>query len=307
MKKFYLLFFLLLITLPLSVSALAQGSGFKDRVRDRIHEPGSMRIIKGTVERISGEEITVKVENIFAPRVGEVSDAPSTLRIGVPEKVRVVKDLERDSKLTDFKKGDQIVVMAVYDEDGGYTARAVMDPTSAMKLRERIGSRMGERFRGRDDRGRLGMRDRLKARFQRAMHPPVSATFLGLGDDQGTVKLEIKGPYRPPVEILGDRDFPTRHAPKRPLPEPRIVTVKVGEGAKFFLRGEKASLSDFKKGSEVVALIRRGSPAVDGQPILLFLGDEQSAEKFAELMRDRMQGLRDWRGDRQNMENRGAF
>lgn len=64
------------------------------------------------------------------------------------------------------------------------------------------------------------------------------------------------------------------------------LKVVFHDKSKFGLRGEKASLSDFKKGDSVVAVVVEK----DGSEFAISLSDPETAKKFKEKMRGKMQG-----------------
>jgi len=287
MKKSLFIVSVLSLGIYLGMSAYAQPAPPGESGRFYGKDKGTVRIIKGTLDKVAKDEITVSVESIFIPRQGELENPPRKLEISIGERFRAVKGMDKTKTLEDFSVGDKVVVIATYDEEKGYVGRAIMDPESALKFRQKLGQamqrrqgRLGGRPGGGFDRDRMG-RFGLGARIP----PAFTATFLGLGDNPGEVRLRIEGFYRPRKEE-GARPPEWREPPQ--LPEAREVVVKLADKAKIFKEGERAELSDFAKGEKVVVMIRGLRFREQAEPVLLILADEQSAEKFRELLRERL-------------------
>lgn len=275
---------LLILVVGLAFSILAFGQDNPIRQRDRTREPGKVRIIKGVVEKVSARELTIKVESIFWPRHGEVQDKPERLTLDVPEGIRIVKGLNRASRLTDFKKGDAVVLITTYDEGGGYTLRVVLDKESAAKARERMGAFMKERFGHPREQAHPWMRGRMGQQLRRRLPPALSAIYLGKGDSKDTVKLEITGLYRPKKEAFGVDEAPR---PEPMLPKEKVITARITKATKFAKDLGKAGLDDFKHGEKIVVVLVGLMRYPEGEPVVLLFSDEKSAEKLREKFRER--------------------
>ena len=260
------------------------GEGWRFYATDK----GAVRIIKGTLDKVAKDTITVTVESIFIPRRGELENPPKKLEISIGEKFRAVKGMDKTKTLEDFSVGEKVVVIATYDEGKGYVGRTIMDPESALRLRERLGQKMQRRPDGeKGEPGRGFWRDKIgRFGFGARIPPAFTATFLGLGEEPGTVRLHLEGFYRPRWVEEGLR--PPEWCEPLKLQEAREIVVKLADKAKIFKEGEPAELSDFKKGEKVVVMIRGFRFMEQAEPMLLILADEQSAEKFRDLWRERL-------------------
>jgi hypothetical protein len=271
-------------------------------------QPRNGRIVKGTIESISDGKVTVAVESIFIPREGAMKDAPKKLTVTINDDTRfVTKENGRDGKRSDFKKGDEVVLMTTYDKDE-YTLRAMMTPDVAAAMRKQLGEKMrqrgenGQGQRGENGRGGQGQRGMGgNGQGQRGMglngpnamgadrqRPPVFvATYDGRTKD--TVKLTLTGIIKPNAG----------GTPKvEALPQKKTVEVSISDRTRLFLNGEKASIREFKKGDQVIVMIPQAREK-GVEPTLMLMADKESAGKLREMMRDRVQERRDNRRQQQ--------
>jgi hypothetical protein len=279
-------------------------------------QPRNGRIVKGTIESISGGKVTVAVESIFIPREGEMKDAPKKLTIAINGNTRfVTKEGGRDAKRSDFKKGDDVVLMTAYEKDE-YTLRAMMTPDVAAAMRKQLGEKMrqrgntgqggqGQRGMGRngqDGQGQRGMggngqngqrgmggngQNGQGGMRNRQLPALLSATIESVKGD--TVKLTLTGVYKPSQG---------KELTIEPMQEKKTVEVAINDRTRFFVDGKKAQLSDFKRGEVVAVLIpRRG--AKDGQAVLALMADKDSAGKLRDMLREKMQERRNNRRQQQ--------
>ena len=262
----------------------------------------NLRIVRGTVDSINSQVVTVSVKEILVPRDGPMSDPPKTLKVAIGDDTRFVTGDDRKAKFSDFKKGDDVVLITSFEE-GDYTLRAMMTPEAAQAMRKQLGEKMRERRNGDEPRGkdRQGVRGgqgrsedspfgprgegRPGPSFgQQAMermreNPPLfTATFDGIEGD--TVKVTITGMIKP--DPNGDK-------PKvEALPAAKHLAISINDRTRFFHGGEKAAIRAFKRGEKVVIIVpRTGSDG--GEPVLMLMADETSAQKLREIMRDRME------------------
>jgi len=251
----------------------------------------NVRIVKGTLDRVSGDTASIKVEAIFVPREGPMEDPPDSIRMKLTDTTRFATGKSRDALLEDFNKGDAVVAITSY-EDGKYTVRMLMTADLAAAMRRG----MGERMRGFDGRGSRGMgqgrrggegpqwgpgamRERMRDRM--GDRPPVLAAVYEGAKGPGEVQLTLKG------FVLPGKDGPSL----REFPEAREVTVQVGDRARIFNDGAKATLRDFKHGEEVFVVITRAGRGEGAQ--LILLADRESAERLREILSARINGMRD--------------
>jgi Cu/Ag efflux protein CusF len=257
------------------------------------------RIVKGTLDKVSGDTASIKVEAVFVPREGPMDNPPDSVRVEFTEDTRFVTGKSRDSSLKDFNKGDAVVAITAY-EDGKYTVRALMTAEVATAMRRGMGERMRE-FRGQSrgqgqnmgqsmgqgmGRGGQGqqwgpgaMGDRMRERT--GDRPPVVAGVFEGMKGPGEVELTLKG------FVLPGKDGPK----VREFPEARKVTVKIGERARIFNNGKKATLRDFKRGEEVFVVITRVGRGEGGE--LMMLADKESAEQLRGMLAERSGEMRD--------------
>jgi hypothetical protein len=260
-------------------------------------QPRNGRIVKGTIESISDGKVTVAVESIFIPREGAMNDAPKKLTVAINDDTRfVTKEGGRDAKRSDFKKGNDVVLMTTYENDE-YTLRAMLTPEVAAAMRQKLGEKM--RQRGENGQGQRGMGG--NGQGQRGMglngpnamgadrqRPPVFvATYDGRTKD--TVKLTLTGIIKPNAG----------GTPKvEALPQKKTVEVSISDRTRLFLNGEKASIREFKKGDQVIVMIPQAREK-GVEPTLMLMADKESAGKLREMMRDRVQERRDNRRQQQ--------
>ncbi len=249
-------------------------------------QPRNGRIVKGTIESISDGKVTVAVESIFIPREGEMKDAPKRLTVAINDNTRfVTKEGGRDAKRSDFKKGDEVVLMTEYEKDE-YTLRAMMTPDVAAAMRKQLGEKMRQRGNtgqaGQGQRG-MGMNGPNAMGADRQRQPVFVATYDGRTKD--TVKLTLTGIIKPSAG----------GTPKvEALPQKKTVEVSIGDRTRLFLNGEKASIREFKKGDQVIVMIPRANEK-GAEPMLMLMADKESAGKLREMMRDRIQERRNGR------------
>ncbi len=310
-------FSLLLISLASSTYA-KEDSGAP--LRERVKKAGFLRIIKGTLEQIDADRVTISVESILEPRAGELKDFPKRLSLDLSGNVRYCKNMDKNVKLDSFSKGDKVVVIAKYSEDGRYEVRAFLDDKSALKMREGLQDRLGKgkHRQGMDQRDKWGQRPRfgqserfrgrgeIGARFGRRIPPAFSAIYLGLADKPGTIKLELTGPYRP---ISADRQFRADTlSPPPGFPEgKKVIVAKVGENARVLIKNEKADISDLAKGTEVVVFLRGLRAMDESEPIVLVLADKESAEAFRERLMEKLEAWRSERDKKQEQPRERRF
>jgi hypothetical protein len=270
-------------------------------------QPRNGRIVKGTIESISDGKVTVAVESIFIPREGEMKDAPKRLTVAINDNTRfVTKEGGRDAKRSDFKKGDEVVLMTTYEKDE-YTLRAMMTPDVAAAMRKQLGEKMrqrgntgqagqGQRGMGMNGQGQRGMSGNgQNGQRGMGMNGPNAmgadrqrqsvfvATYDGRTKD--TIKLTLTGIIKPSAG----------GTPKvEALPQKKTVEVSIGDRTRLFLNGEKASIREFKKGDQVIVMIPRTNEK-GAEPILMLMADKESAGKLREMMRDRIQERRNGR------------
>jgi Cu/Ag efflux protein CusF len=273
----------LFLVLIMASAAYAQRQGGPDQ-----DQPRNGRIVKGTIESISDGKVTVAVESILIPREGEMSDAPKNLSVIINEDSRFVnKEKGRNAKRADFKKGDDVVLMVVY-EDGKFTLRAMLTPEIAVEMRQQMGEKMRDRGNGRGASenspygprggGRPGPGFGSQGGERLRDNPPVFvAVFEGRTND--SVKLTIVGILKP-----SDGEKPTIEK----LPEKKSVTVVIGDNTRLFIKGKKATIKSFKKGDEVIVVIPRRE-GEKGKGRLALMADKESAAKLREMLRDRIQ------------------
>ncbi len=267
----------------------------------------NMRIVRGTVDSISGKAVTVAVTEVLIPRDGPMENPPKTITAAFSDDSRFLKGKDRGAKASNFKKGDEVVLITSF-EDNEYVLRAMMTREAAEALRKQLGDKVRERRNG-DGQGLRGQGRRDDSPFgqrgegrpgpgfgQQAMermreNPPLfMATFNGFEGDK--VKVTITGAIKP--DPNGDK-------PKiEPLPQKKHLTISINDRTRFFHGGEKASIRDFKRGEAVVIIVpRKGKDG--GEPTLMLMADEKSAQKLRELMR----GIIDRRSkDRQGNNDR---
>jgi|GEM_PF-2759610 len=257
--------------------------------------PENARIVKGTIDRVGGDYISIAVEDIFVPREGPMGEPPDTVRLTVGDGARFVTEEGRDSELSDFGKGDAVVAITAF-EDGEYTLRVLVSSDVAAGMRQKIGQRIKER-RGQQGSGMQGPGGRFEGQrgqgmMGRQQQPPmVVGTFEGY--DRDGVTIIIKGMLLPAGE---DKDKPNI----KELPEEKAVTLRVFDRTRFFHGGERASIDDFSKGEGIIAMIPRRGMGRDEGPVLMMLADKVSAEKLRDLMR----GMRDGERDRDRLRAR---
>ncbi len=256
--------------------------------------PENARIVKGTIDRVGGDYVSIAVEDIFVPREGPMDDPPEMVRVTVGDDARFVTKKGRDSELSDFSKGDAIVAITAF-EDGKYTLRCLVSSDVAAAMRKRMGERIKER-RGQQGPGMQGPGGRFEGQrgqgmMGRQQMPLVVGTFEGY--DKDGVTITIKGVLLPTGE-----DKPNI----KPLPEEKTVTVRIFDRTRFFHGGEKATIDDFSKGEGIVAMIPRRGAGRDEGPVLMLLADRESAEKLRDLMR----GMREGRRDRERARDGGG-
>jgi hypothetical protein len=255
------------------------------------------RIVKGTLDRVGEDYLSIAVEDIFVPREGPLEDPPETVRVSLGDVCHFLTEEGRDSALSDFTKGDAVVAVTSY-EDGDYSLRALISSDMAAAMRQRMGQRMKER-RERMGQGMQGPGGRFGGQrgpgmMGRQMMPPLLVGTFDSFDRDG-VTLTLKGVLRPTGEDEPDI---------RQLPEEKTVTVRVFDRTRFFHDGERASIDDFEKGENIIALIPRRSAGRDEGPVLMLLTDKVSAEKLRDLMR----GMREKRRDRERArDDRGTW
>ena len=248
--------------------------------------PENARIVKGTIDRIAGDVISIAVEDIFVPREGPMDNLPETVRVAVDDDAHFVTKEGRDSELSDFNKGDAIVAITAF-EDGKYTLRVLVTADVAAGMRQKMGQRIKER-RGQMRPGMQGPGGRFEGQrgqgmMGRQMQPPMLVgTFEGY--DRDGVTIILKGVLQPSGE--------GKHEVKQ-FPEEKTVTVRVFDRTRFFHGGEKATIDDFSKGDGIVAMIPRRGAGRDEGPVLMLLADKASAEKLRDLMRGMREGERD--------------
>jgi len=246
--------------------------------------PENARIVKGTIDRVGGDYVSIAVEDIFVPREGPMENPPDTVRVSIGDEARFVTKEGRDSELSDFSKGDMIVAITVF-EDGKYTLRCLATSDVAAGMRQKMGQRIKERRgqqqgrgmqgRGMQGPGGRGEGQRGQGMMGRQQQPPmVVGTFEGYDDDG--VTIIIKGVLVPSGE--GKRDI-------KQLPDEKTVTLRIFDRTRFFYGGEKASIDDFSRGDGIVAMIPRRGAGRDEGPVLMLLADKASAEKLRDLMR----------------------
>ena len=269
----------------------------------------NLRIVRGTVDSINAEVVAVSVKEILVPRDGPLSDPPKTLKIAINDDTRFLTGRDRNAKANEFKKGDDVILITSY-EGGEYSLRAIMSLKAAEAMRRQLGEKMRERRNGDEPRSRdrQGMRGgqgrsedspfgpRGEGRpgpgfGQQAMermreNPPLfAATFDGIDGDM--VKVTITGVIKPDP----DGDKPKVEA----LPEKKQIKVSINDRTRFFHGGEKAAIREFQRGEKVVIIVpRKGRDG--GEPMLMLMADEKSAQKLRVLMRDRMEVRRERRG-----------
>jgi plastocyanin len=245
--------------------------------------PENARIVKGTIDRLSGDYVSITVEDIFVPREGPMENPPDTVRVSIGDETRFVTKEGRDSELSDFSKGDMIVAITVF-EDGKYTLRCLATSDVAAGMRQKMGQRIKERRHQQQESRMRGPGGRFEGQrgqgmMGRQQQPPMLVgTFEGY--DKDGVTIIIKGVLVPSGE--GKRDI-------KQLPEEKTVTVRIFDRTRFFHGGEKASIDDFSKGEGIVAMIPRRGAGRDEGPMLMLLADKASVEKLRDLMR----GMRD--------------
>lgn len=268
----------------------------------------TLRIVKGTIDRISDDFLVLDVESIHVPREGPMENPPDTVKVSLSDSCRFVRAGEPKASAEDFSVGDAVVALTTYEGAEGYSLRVLLDPQSAVKLREMIGQRLGG---DRDGRARMGPGgpggpgmapgrpgDVLGRFADRQLPPLLVGTYLGTASD-GSVRLKLTGMLvRQPQPMMGRRGAEDEGAPRgedraadrgkryHEFPEPKEVTVQMGEGARLFADGEKASLRDFKSGDEIVAIIR-GRPATGEEASLVLMADRESAGKLMKLLLER--------------------
>lgn len=261
--------------------------------------PENARIIKGTIDRVGGDYVSIAVEDIFVPREGPMDDPPETVRVTIGDDARFVTKEGRDSELSDFSKGDMVVAITAF-EDGKYTLRCLVSSDVAAGMRKRMGERIKERRGQQQGRGMRGPGGRFEGQrgqgmMGRQQMPLVVGTFEGY--DRDGVTIIIKG-----VLLPTGKDKPNI----KQLPEEKTVTVRISDRTRFFHGGEKATIDDFSKGEGIVAMIPRRGAGRDEGPVLMLLADKASAEKLRNLMRGMRAGEnrrdrerpRDGRGNR---------
>ncbi len=244
------------------------------------------RIVKGSVEKITDDYVTISVDEILVPREGPLSDKPDSVRVSFGEDCRFVTEKGRESEASDFSKGDAVVAITTF-EDGKYALRALVSAEVAAAMRKQIGERIRDR-RGERERGMPGRSDRGQGQqglMERQRAHLLVGVFEGVGEDG--VEMTLKGILKP---------SPTGAPEVEPFPEEKTVTVSIGERTRYFHDGEKASVTDFAPGEDIVAMIIRPGPEGSAEgPVLMLLADKESAEKLRELVR----GMADRRQDRQ--------
>ena len=246
--------------------------------------PENARIVKGTIDRVGGDYVSISVEDIFVPREGPMDDPSDTVRITIGDDARFVTKDDRDSELSDFSKGDAIVAITAF-EDGKYTLRVLVTSDVAAGVRQKIGQRMKERRGQQQGPGMQGPGGRFEGQrgqgmMGRQQMPLVVGTFEGYDDDG--VTIIIKGMLLPAGK---DKDKPNI----KELPEEKTVTLRIFDRTRFFHDGEKATIGDFSKGEGIIAMIPRRGMGRDEGPVLMLMADKASAEKLRDLMR----GMRD--------------
>jgi hypothetical protein len=268
-------------------------------------QPRNGRIVKGTIESISDGKVTVAVESIFIPREGEMKDAPKKLTVAINDDTRfVTKEDGRDAKRSDFKKGDDVVLMTTYENDE-YTLRAMLTPEVAAAMRQKLGEKIrqrgntgqagqGQRGMGSNGQGQRGMNGNGQGQrgmggngqngqggmHNRQLPALLSATIESVKGD--TVKLTLTGVYKPSQG---------KELTIEPMQEKKTVEVTINDRTRFFVNGKKAQLSDFNRGEVVAVLIpRRG--AKDSEAVLTLMADKDSVGKLRDMLREKMQERR---------------
>ncbi len=268
----------------------------------------NLRIVRGTVDSINGNAVTVFIKEILIPRDGPMDNPPKKLKVALTDELRFITGDDRKAKASDFKKGEEVVLITSFENDE-YSLRAMMTPEAAETMRKQLGDKVRERRNG-DGQGMRGQGRSEDSPFgprgegrpgpgfgQQAMermreNPPLfMATFNGFDGDM--VKVTITGIIKPDPE--GDK-------PKvEPLSEKKHLTISINDRTRFFHGGEKAAIRDFKRGEFVVIIVpRKGKDG--GEPILMLMADEKSAQKLRELMRERMEERREDRGGQDNSD-----
>jgi len=258
--------------------------------------PENARIVKGSIDRVGGDYLSIAVEDIFVPREGPMDNPPDMVRVAVGDEARFVTKEGRDAQLSDFSKGDAIVAITAF-EDGKYTLRALVTSDVASAMRRRVGERIKERRGQQQGRGMQGPGGRFggqrgQGMMGRQQMPLVVGTFEGY--DRNGVTITITGVLQPT-----GKDEPSI----KQLPEEKTITVRIFDRTRVFHGGERASIDDFSKGEGIVAMIpRRGAGRGEG-PVLMLLADKVSAEKLRDLMR----GMRENRRDRDRARDGGGI
>lgn len=323
MVKKVVLGLMTLMALSVAIPAAAQRPGPPaDAPRLRLG-PGSgrdgatmIRIVKGTVERISDDFIVMEVESIFVPREGPMKTAPETVKLAVSDYSHFVRGGEKKASLDDFSIGDAAVALTTYTLEKGYALRVLFDPESAVRLRERIAQRLGGRQAGRPGMGpggpgmapgrpdmQPGRPGDMRGRFAgRGLPPVLVGTYLGPADADASVRLKLTGVLvrQEPRPMMRERKGHEAPAPReegrargqeqrfREFPEPKEVTVQLTERTRLFADGEKATLRGFHPGDEVVAIIR-GRPGAEEGAFLMLMADRESARKLMKLLLEQRQ------------------
>jgi Cu/Ag efflux protein CusF len=214
----------------------------------------------------------------------------------------VTKENGRDAKRSDFKKGDDVVLMTTYENDK-YTLRAMLTPEVAAAMRQKLGEKMRQRGNtGQDGQGQRGMggngqngqrgtggngQNGQGGMRNRQLPALLSATIESVKGS--TVKLTLTGVYKPSQG---------KELTIEPMQEKKTVEVTINDRTRFFVNGKKAQLSDFKRGEVVAVLIpRRGEK--DSEAVLTLMADKDSVSKLRDMLREKMQERRNNRQQQQ--------
>ncbi|OPX22410.1 MAG: hypothetical protein B1H03_04465 [Planctomycetales bacterium 4484_113] len=307
-----------LIVVFMSTAALAQpfsppqgAPGKALGRRSGVERRDAIRIIKGTIERISDDFIVLDVDTVFIPREGAMKPAPETVKLAVADASHFVKAGEKRASLEDFSAGEPVVALTTYKVESGYTLRALLDPESALKARERMAQRFGIQRGGRSGMMRGGPRERggmdpsmspgrpgdMRGGLAgRGLPPLLVGTYLGPSDNGAAVRLKLTGMLvRQPRTMMRERKGEDRGLPRggdravdrgkryHEFPEPKEVTVQLTGRCRLFSGGEKATLRDFESGDEIVAIIR-GRAGAGEEAFLMMMADHESAAKLMKLL-----------------------
>jgi hypothetical protein len=111
-------------------------------------------------------------------------------------------------------------------------------------------------------------------RAKELLHRIVMGEITSINGDTFTVKPEL------PQELI---DRLAEHGVEPPA-LPASVTLKVDQDSKLMLKGEEATLGDFKAGDKIMAFCEKGGS--DKERTVKRMADAESARKFMEERRD---------------------